>query len=75
MILNQINFTKALSVNHKFEKNPSVAVGVSGGPDSMALLYLLNNWIKKNNGNLVALIVDHKLRKESSLEAKIIYNL
>ena len=65
MILNQINFTKTLSVNYKFEKNPSLAVGVSGGPDSMALLYLLNNWINKNNGNLVALIVDHKIRKES----------
>ncbi len=75
MILNNNNFTKTLSINYKFEKNPSVAVGVSGGPDSMALLYLLNNWISKNNGNLVALIVDHKIRKESSIEVKTIHNL
>ena len=32
-----------------FEKQPTIAVDVSGGPDSMALLFLLNVWIKKNN--------------------------
>ena len=32
--------------NYLFENSPKIAVGVSGGPDSMCLVYLLNNWIK-----------------------------
>jgi tRNA(Ile)-lysidine synthase len=41
-----------------------VAVGVSGGGDSMALAVLLARW-----GQPVALIVDHGLRAESGVEA------
>ena len=29
------------------EKNPHVALCVSGGPDSLALLFLMNQWLKK----------------------------
>lgn len=58
--------------NHSFvfETNPSVAISFSCGSDSLALLILMNNWIKKHDGLLTLLYFDHKLRKESYLESK-----
>lgn len=44
-----------------------ISVGVSGGSDSMALIYMLKSWGKFNK--LTALTIDHKLRKESTDEA------
>ncbi|MFS7991031.1 putative tRNA(Ile)-lysidine synthetase [Helianthus anomalus] len=62
-----------------------IAVGVSGGPDSMALCLLAANW--KTNGlnaasrvndgfvdGLLAVIVDHGLRAESKSEAEMVQN-
>lgn len=50
----------------------ALAVGVSGGPDSMALCYLLSHWAEqqKNPPELYALTVDHGLRPESAQEAQ-----
>ena len=68
----QNSFNKYLNKNYFFEKKPSIAVAVSGGPDSMCLIHLLKNWINLNRGNLVALIIDHQLRKESKEESHLI---
>jgi tRNA(Ile)-lysidine synthase len=48
-----------------------VAVAVSGGSDSMALLRLVEEWRKQQNGprDIFALTVDHGLRCESADEA------
>ncbi|MGL4825604.1 MAG: tRNA lysidine(34) synthetase TilS [Alphaproteobacteria bacterium] len=46
-----------------------VAVAVSGGSDSLALLVLLKAWSEAKAKSLVALIVDHRLRLQSSQEA------
>lgn len=46
------------------------AVAVSGGPDSMALLYLLVRWAQGSDAHIHALIVDHGLRAESAREAE-----
>ena len=70
MNITQNYFNEILSKNFLFEIHPKVAVAVSGGPDSMAIVFLLNKWIKKNKGSLIALIVDHQLRKNSNLEAQ-----
>ncbi len=43
-------------------------VGLSGGADSLCLTLLINEYVKIHNYKLVACIVDHKLRKESSTE-------
>ena len=74
MKLNKKNFIKYLNKNYIFENNPNVAVAVSGGPDSMALIFLLKDWILSKKGKLIALIFDHRIRKESFSEAKIIKN-
>ncbi len=47
----------------------SIAVAVSGGADSMALCLLLADWAKTNHHNIVALTVDHGLRKGAAKEA------
>ena len=41
----------------------TIIVGVSGGPDSMALLYILNEFKNKMDLNLVCAHVNHKKRK------------
>lgn len=52
-----------------------IAAGVSGGADSLALVFRLNEYGKKNGIKVVALTVDHKLREESSLEAEYVAEL
>jgi tRNA(Ile)-lysidine synthase len=53
-----------------FEPAPRIAVGVSGGADSMALALLLAHWAAARGGSVVALIVDHGLRAGSAAEAR-----
>ncbi|MDC3023491.1 tRNA lysidine(34) synthetase TilS [Pelagibacteraceae bacterium] len=72
MKLTNKEFIKNIEKKYTFEKKPSVAVAVSGGPDSMSLLFLVNAFIKFKNGKLMALIVDHRIRKNSKVEAKFI---
>ncbi len=72
MKLTNKEFIKNIEKKYTFEKKPSVAVAVSGGPDSMSLLFLVNAFIKYKNGNILALIVDHRIRKNSKEEAKYI---
>ncbi len=53
-----------------FEPSPILAVGVSGGADSMALALLADAWAKARGGGLLALTVDHGLRPGSADEAR-----
>ncbi len=53
-----------------FEPQPQLAVAVSGGPDSLALAWLLQRWLRPRGGRLLALIVDHRLRPDSAAEAQ-----
>lgn len=46
-----------------------IAVAVSGGADSLALLLLAHELAQKKNSHVVALTVDHQLRAESTAEA------
>ena len=62
-------FTELMWPLEPFETAPNIAVACSGGPDSMALLVLAQGWVKLAGGKLTALIVDHRLRDESTAEA------
>ena len=52
-----------------FEPAPRVGVGVSGGPDSLALCLLLDRWTRDRGGSVLALTVDHGLRAAAAGEA------
>ena len=49
-----------------------IAVALSGGCDSTALTLLMNDWAVEHSIKFTALIVDHKLRPESTSEANIV---
>lgn len=53
-----------------FEPAPRLAVGLSGGADSLALAALSLSWVKPQGGQVTALIVDHRLRASSTVEAQ-----
>ncbi len=55
-----------------FEPSPTVAVALSGGPDSMALCLLADRWARGRGGSVLALTVDHRLRPDSAAEAQIV---
>lgn len=70
-LANAAAFAAAMAALGPFEPSPSIAVGVSGGPDSMALALLLRDWVAACRGSLSALVVDHRLRPESTAEAEL----
>ncbi|SMF32640.1 tRNA(Ile)-lysidine synthase [Tistlia consotensis] len=52
-----------------FEPRPRLAVAVSGGADSLALLLLTAHWARDAGAEILALTVDHGLRPEAAAEA------
>ena len=51
-----------------------VVIGVSGGPDSLALAALYANWSKNPHSNCFGIIIDHGLRTNSDREAILAQN-
>ena len=47
-----------------------IMVGVSGGVDSLAILFFSQCYAIKNNAKLYPIIIDHSLREKSAIEAK-----
>ena len=75
-ILNQLNQKKISKIYNEFSSSLKVkenlAVAISGGPDSLALAYLTKCYSLKNKLKVKYYIVNHKLRRESSVEANIV---
>lgn len=65
------NINNILGVN----KVNKIAVAVSGGVDSVALLHLVLEWSRVNDIEVTVFSVDHNLRAESKLEISYIKKL
>jgi len=78
-ILSNLNDKKIFETFKEFEKSLNIkeelAVAVSGGPDSLALAFLAKCYSLKYKIKIQYFTVDHKLRKESSSEAKTVQNI
>ena len=68
-ILSDKSFAHKMAALGPFEAEPHLAIAVSGGGDSMALVLLADQWAKAQGGQVTALTVDHGLRAESAREA------
>ncbi len=62
-------YQKFKSIILKYIKNKDFALAVSGGSDSLCLAYFSKIYSTEFGNKIYALIVDHKLRKESAKEA------
>jgi tRNA(Ile)-lysidine synthase len=60
-------FSKTVSENNLLGKGESVLIGLSGGPDSVALLHLLTRLREKLKLRLTAIYVNHRIRKRAAL--------
>ena len=71
------HFTEIMGRNFAsvLEGQEAIAVAVSGGPDSLALMDLLYGWALDKGVNIHALTVDHGLRPEAKAEAENVANL
>tara|TARA_B110000046_G_C12936811_1_gene373954 strand:+ start:131 stop:1150 length:1020 start_codon:yes stop_codon:yes gene_type:complete len=78
-ILSYLNQKKISKIYNEFSSSLAVkedlAVAVSGGPDSLALAFLAKCYALKYRIKVKYFIVNHKIRKESSLEAKSVKNI
>lgn len=70
--INQIYFRFRETIS-SFVGKEKFAIAVSGGSDSLALSVLAKLYSLENDNDFIALIIDHKLRKESADEAKQTY--
>ena len=77
-LLNKLKDKKTFQIYKKFEKhldtNENFVVAVSGGPDSLALCFLSKIYSIKKHLKVKYIHVDHKLRDNSTNEAKLVKN-
>ena len=75
-LLNKLKDKRILQIYKKFENklsiNTNFIVAVSGGPDSLALSFLAKIYSIKKTLEVKYFVVDHKLRKNSTSEAKYV---
>jgi len=79
LILSHLNDPKILKIFSIFKGNLDIknkfSVALSGGPDSMSLAFLAKCFSIINKVNVKFYLVNHKLRKDSSTEAKIVVSV
>jgi tRNA(Ile)-lysidine synthase len=72
-----ISAARARTIFASWKAVPAVVLAVSGGPDSVALMWLAARWRAglKRGPRLIAVTVDHGLRKEAAREAREVKRL
>jgi len=72
-----ISASEAKALLSHWRDSPALVLAVSGGPDSVALMWLAARWRKgfSRGPRLIAVTIDHGLRKESSREAREVKRL
>jgi len=72
-----VSASEAKTLFSGLDRLPALVLAVSGGPDSVALMWLAARWRQslKAPPKLVAVTVDHALRKESKREAAAVARL
>lgn len=75
LIITQKDFEENIKRLVIYPKKAKFVVGVSGGSDSLCLAFMLNIFANQVGAELLAVIVDHKLREESTLEANFVADL
>jgi tRNA(Ile)-lysidine synthase len=72
-----ISATEAKRLLDDWKGAPAVVLAVSGGPDSVALMWLAARWRRalKQGPRLIAVTVDHGLRPEAAREAREVKRL
>lgn len=66
------NVQKWIEESGVFKPAKKIGIGVSGGPDSMALLVFLHELAKKIGFHLLVINIDHSLRKTSAAESQFV---
>src|SRR6476619_3590393 len=72
-----ITAAEAKALFADFSAAPALVLAVSGGPDSVALMWLAARWRRalRKGPRLVAVTIDHGLRKEAAREARDVKRL
>ena len=66
------NFEKTISKEKMIKKGDTVAVGVSGGKDSMTLLYLMQKLSKRVPINIIAITIDEGIKGYRDRSIKVV---
>jgi tRNA(Ile)-lysidine synthase len=72
-----ITVSQAKSLFADWKSAPAIVLAVSGGPDSIALMWLAARWRRAltRGPRLIAVTVDHGLRREAAREARDVKRL
>src|SRR3569832_1472795 len=72
-----VSAAEAASLLDDLSSCPALVLAVSGGPDSTALLWLAARWraSRKSGPTLIAVTIDHGLRKDAAAEARAVARL
>jgi tRNA(Ile)-lysidine synthase len=72
-----ISAAQAREIFAAWKSMPAVVLAVSGGPDSVALMWLAARWRRglKRGPRLIAVTIDHGLRTEAAREAREVKRL